>query len=166
MVDYKSIAKTYGAVNCGKLRFMILCSINECVDATYLVYKYSDSVKKRSLWRHLHRRRLVRRYGVFVGEHIIIEKGLRLPHPSSIIIGDGVVIKTDVTIYQNVTLGSKGLKTKAYPVLERGVTVFAGAKIIGNINLGESCTIGANSVVNTDVESGSVYAGIPARRIK
>ena len=53
-----------------------------------------------------------------------------------------------------------------YPKLGDSVTVYSGAKIIGGIYIGDGATIGANSVVIRDVEANSVYAGVPAKRIR
>ena len=166
MKEYKNIADSYGIRNCGYFRFLMLRYINECIDATTLVYDYIESQKKRSVLRFLYRRKLIRRYGIFIGENTRIGKGLKLPHPTSIIIGDGVVIEDNVTIFQNVTLGSKGIGANKYPKVKNKATIFAGAKIFGDITLGDSCTIGANSVINIEVEPNSVYAGVPARRLK
>lgn len=166
MIEYRDIAKTYGIKNCNLLKFLMLRCINECIDATALVYYYIDSQKRRSILRFLYRNKLIRRYGIFIGENTRIGKGIKLPHPTSIIIGDGVEIEADVTIFQNVTLGSRGIGANEYPRVKNGVVIFAGAKVFGDITLGESCTIGANSVVNAEIEPYSVYAGIPARRIK
>ena len=166
MINYKKILKTYGIKEYNFFCFSLLRLINERIDATALVYEYIDSVKKRSLKRYIYRRKLVRKYGIFIEEHTSISEGLRLPHPVDIVIGDGVKIGDNVTIFQNVTLGSKGIGLHNYPVVERECIIFSGAKILGDIRLGESCIIGANSVLNTTTEPHSVYVGVPARKIK
>ncbi len=89
-----------------------------------------------------------------------------LAHPVSIVIGAGVIIKNNVTIFQNVTLGSHGkgkLKPKKYPTIENNVTIYAGAVIIGGIKIGENSVVGANTVVNTDVPSNSIAIGNPCK---
>jgi serine O-acetyltransferase len=97
----------------------------------------------------------------------IIGKNLKMPHPIGVVIGDGVVIKNNVTVFQQVTFGSHGKKSieLAYPVIEDGVKIYAGAKIIGGITIGENAVIGANSVVNIDVPPNTVAVGIPCRII-
>ncbi len=94
-----------------------------------------------------------------------IGKNLRLPHPIGIVIGDGVVIKNNVMIFQQVTFGSHGKKgsEKTYPIIENGVKIFAGAKIIGGITIGENAIVGANAVVNISVPPNSIAVGIPCR---
>jgi len=88
-----------------------------------------------------------------------------MPHPIGVIIGDGVVIKDNVMIFQQVTLGSHGKRTEEmrYPVIESGVKIYAGAKIIGGVTIGENAIIGANSVVNVDVPAGATAVGIPCK---
>ncbi|GGH32347.1 serine acetyltransferase [Sphingobacterium alkalisoli] len=92
-----------------------------------------------------------------------VGKGLRLPHPIGIVIGDGVIIGDNVMIFQQVTLGSHGKAGKdlAYPVIENNVRIYAGAKIIGGIRVGEGSIIGANSLINKDIPPYSVAYGIP-----
>jgi len=96
-----------------------------------------------------------------------IGKNLRLPHPFGIVIGDGAVIKDNVTIFQQVTLGSHGKKDQEmkYPVIETGAKIYAGAKIIGGVTVGRDAIVGANSVVNIDVPPGATAVGIPCRII-
>jgi serine O-acetyltransferase len=94
-----------------------------------------------------------------------IGQRLKLPHPAGIVIGDNAVVYDDVTLYQNVTIGQRG-KIDEMPVLEKGVTVFSGACILGPVKIGEHAIIGANAVVIEDVPPYAVVAGIPARIIK
>lgn len=111
-------------------------------------------------------RHLEKKYGVYIGVNASIGIGLKLPHPTGIVIGDGVVIGNACTIFQQVTFGGAHLgdvETKAYPRVGDNTVFFAGAKIIGQITIGSNAVIGANSVVNKDVPEGSTVAGIPAR---
>lgn len=74
-----------------------------------------------------------------------------------------------MTIYQQVTIGGKNIgdtKTGRIPEIEDGVVLFAGAKILGDVKIAKQTRVGANAVVLNDTEAGSVYAGIPAKRIK
>ena len=92
---------------------------------------------------------------------------MSLPHPIGIVVGDGVIIRDNVKIWHQVTLGSHGKKGEplAYPIIEDGVKVFAGAKIIGGVIIGENAVIGANSVVNIDVPKSTTAIGIPCKLI-
>ena len=67
-------------------------------------------------------------------------------------------------INQQVTVGYKG--SNIPPVIGNNVTITCGAKVLGNIHVGDGAVIGANAVVIRDVEEGAVMAGVPARRIR
>ena len=94
----------------------------------------------------------------------IIGRKIRFPHPTGIVIGAGVIINDDVTIFQQVTIGShgKGEGEKNYPTIGNGVVVYAGSLIIGGIIVGERAVIGANSVVTIDVPMETIAVGSPA----
>lgn len=125
--------------------------------------------RKKTFWANYINKYLITRYGCFIGKNAIIGKGISFPHPNGIIIGDRAEIGYDCIIYHQVTLGGKILgdaKAGNYPKIGNNVTIFAGAKIIGAINIGDKSIIGANSVVNKDVPKNTVVAGIPAKVIK
>lgn len=95
-----------------------------------------------------------------------IGPGLFLPHTHGTVIG-AERIGRNVTIYQGVTLGARevdfayGRGTR--PVVEDGVIIGSGAKVIGGITLGSGSRIGANSVVLASVPVGALAIGIPAK---
>ena len=87
-----------------------------------------------------------------------------IDHGVGVVIGETAVIKDDVLIYQQVTLGGVSLsKGKRHPTVESHALIGAGAKILGNITIGEGAKIGANSLVIKDVPAGTTAVGIPAR---
>ena len=94
-----------------------------------------------------------------------IGKGIRLPHPIGIVIGQGVIIEDNVMIFQQVTFGSHGRNelNLAYPRIKNNAKIYAGAKIIGGITIGENAVIGANSLINKDVPDNSTAYGIPCK---
>lgn len=109
--------------------------------------------------------KLRREFGCFVQPTAVIGPGLKLPHPNGIIIGSGVKIGSNCTIYQQVTMGGARIgdwKADRYPDLGDDVTLFAGAKLIGAITVGDRVTVGANAVVLRDVPTGYTAAGVPA----
>ena len=97
----------------------------------------------------------------FIGERLFID------HGSGVVIGETAIIGDDCTIFQGVTLGGTGKdRGKRHPTLCNGVFVGAGAKILGNIEIGNNVKIGANAVVLTDVPDNATAVGVPARAIR
>lgn len=114
------------------------------------------------------RARLIKRYGIYVNGNVEIGAGLQLPHPNGIIIGSGVTIGENCRIYQQVTIGGKNIGDSDHgrmPKIGNDCVLFAGCKVLGDIELADGTVVGANSVLTHSTESNSVYAGIPARRI-
>lgn len=131
----------------------------------YRIGKYvlsSNKIFSKQIARY-YRYRLNTKRNCDISFKALIGKGTKLPHPLGIVIGDGVIVKDNVKIFQQVTIGSHGRKGEkwAYPIIENNVTIFAGAKIIGGVIIGENSVIGANSLVNKDVPPNSVAFGIP-----
>ena len=93
-----------------------------------------------------------------------IGSGVFFDHATGLVIGETAIIGDNCLIYQGVTLGGVSLKHgKRHPTLQNGVVVGAGAKVLGNITIGENSKIGANSVVIKDVEPNCTAVGVPAR---
>ena len=93
-------------------------------------------------------------------------KGVFLDHATSLVIGGTAVIEDDVSILQDVTLGGTGKESgDRHPKIRRGVLIGAGAKILGNIEIGEGSHVGAGSVVLKPVPPHTTVAGVPAREI-
>ena len=90
-----------------------------------------------------------------------------MPHQGlGVVIGPDVVIGSNVTIYQNSTLGSKDNgKVYAAPVIGDHVRIGAGTVILGRVQIGSNVKIGANSVVLTDIPNNCIVAGVPAKII-
>ena len=97
-----------------------------------------------------------------------IGKRVTFVHPFGIVIGEDSILGNDVTIYQQVTIGSHGKKNcdREYPIIGNKVKIYAGAKILGAIKIGDNVIIGANSVVLKDIPSNTTVAGVPAKIIK
>lgn len=106
---------------------------------------------------------LQRRYGVYISPKTVFNQTLLLRHPTSIVIGEGAIIGSNVIIYQNVTLGRSDSNRPAYPTIGDDVTIYSGAVIIGDVKVGRGCVIGANAVVTKNVPDFHLAVGIPAR---
>jgi serine O-acetyltransferase len=97
-------------------------------------------------------------YSAKVGRRVVIE------HQGAIVIHGNSVIGDECIIRQGVTLGNRHLNAPFdAPVLGRGVNVGAGAKILGNVKIGDKAVIGANAVVLRDVPAGRTAVGVPAK---
>ena len=99
-----------------------------------------------------------------------IAPGFVIRHVGSVVVGGGVTIESGCEIRQGVTLGGNyGRKLpdgRSQPIMREGVSVGAGAKILGPITVGARSIVGANAVVVSDVPPDSVAAGVPARIIR
>ncbi len=105
--------------------------------------------------------------GIEIHPKATIGRRFFIDHGMGVVIGETAIIGDDVLIYQGVTLGGTGKEHgKRHPTIENGVTIGAGAKVLGNITIGESSIIGAQSVVVDDVPAYSTVVGIPARIVK
>lgn len=93
-----------------------------------------------------------------------IGKGVFFDHATGIVIGETAVVENNVTILQSVTLGGTGKDSgDRHPKIREGVLISTGAKVLGNIEIGEGAKIGAGSVVLQSVPPHVTVAGVPAR---
>jgi len=93
-------------------------------------------------------------------------RSIFLDHATGLVVGGTAVIEDNVSILQGVTLGGTGKQSgDRHPKVRHGVLIGAGAKILGNIEIGESSKIAAGSVVLKPVPPHSTVAGVPARLI-
>jgi serine O-acetyltransferase len=99
--------------------------------------------------------------GAKIGRRFFIDHGM------GVVIGETAEIGDDVMFYHGVTLGGRSLtKGKRHPTIENGVLVGAGAKILGNITVGNNAIIGANAVVTKNVVAETVVVGADEKIIK
>ena len=99
--------------------------------------------------------------GAKIGRRLFIDHGM------GVVIGETAEVGDDVLIYHQVTLGGTGKeRCKRHPTVKNGVTIAAGAKVLGNILIGENAKIGANSVVLKDVPGSATVVGVPARIVR
>lgn len=95
-----------------------------------------------------------------------IGPGFFIDHGMGVVIGETTEIGADVTLYHGVTLGGTSLnKGKRHPTLGDRVVVGAGAKLLGAIDIGDDCRIGANAVVVKSVPPNAVVVGVPGQPV-
>ena len=120
-------------------------------------YKYSKFLSERYINKNL------KKYNCYIAPNAEISNNMLFPHPIGVVIGDGVKIGKNCTVFQNVTIGKKN---DLYPTIGNNVTIYPGTVIVGNVKIGDNSIIGANSVVLHDVPPNTVVAGNPAKIIK
>jgi len=92
-----------------------------------------------------------------------IGTGIFIDHATSVVIGETAVVEDDVSMLHEVTLGGTGKQSgDRHPKVRRGVLICAGAKVLGNVEVGVGSKVGAGSVVLEDVPPHSTVVGVPA----
>lgn len=95
-----------------------------------------------------------------------IGKGILIDHATSVVIGETAVVEDYVSMLHEVTLGGTGKATgDRHPKVRRGVLISAGAKILGNVEIGENAKVGSGAVVLDDVEPHTTVVGVPAKAV-
>lgn len=102
--------------------------------------------------------------GIEIHPGAVLGQGVFIDHGMGVVIGETAVIGDGCLIYQGVTLGGTGKQSgKRHPTLGENVVVGAGAKVLGNLYIGNDVRIGAGSVVLRDVPSDCTVVGVPGR---
>ena len=125
------------------------------------------------LWRHgrphaarFLQSRMSEVFGVDIHPNARLGRRLMFDHGTGIVIGETAVIEDDVSMLHSVTLGGTGKEGgERHPKVRRGVLIGAGAKILGNLEIGEGAKIGAGSIVLRDVEPYTTVVGNPAKPV-
>lgn len=105
--------------------------------------------------------------GIEIHPGAVIGRRFFIDHGMGIVIGETCEIGDNVTIYQGVTLGGTGHeKGKRHPTIKDNALIATGAKVLGNITIGENSKIGGGSVVLKDVPNNATVVGIPGRVVK
>ena len=103
-------------------------------------------------------------FGVDINPATRMGRGIMLDHGTGIVIGETAVVGDNCSILQNVTLGGNGKDTgDRHPKIGKNVLLAAGAKVLGNIRIGDCSKVAAGSVVLQDVPANKTVAGVPAR---
>lgn len=123
------------------------------------------------LWTHgreslalFFQNRMSAEFGVDIHPAASMGRGIMLDHATGLVIGETAVVGNNVSILQSVTLGGTGKdEGDRHPKIGDGVLISAGAKILGNIRVGEGAKVGAGSVVLEDVPPHTTVVGVPAK---
>jgi serine O-acetyltransferase len=142
---------------------------------------WAMAVYRFGRWRYGFRNRLVRMplsavykvlkvlsqivTGIDLPCEVIVGKRFKIEHFGGIIISGDVVFGDDVIIRDGVTIGLRRTGVRGAPRIGNRVDIGTGAKILGDITIGDDVAIGANAVVITDVPANSIAVGVPARII-
>lgn len=105
-------------------------------------------------------------FQVDINPAVKMGKGIMLDHGTGLVIGETAVVGDNVSMLQNVTLGGTGKSDQdRHPKIGNGVLIGAGAKVLGNIRVGDCSRVGAGSVVLKEVPPRVTVAGVPAKVI-
>ena len=129
----------------------------------YRIAHWLWSQQRHSLALYL-QNQISQTFGVDIHPGARIGSGIMIDHATGVVVGETAVIDDDVSMLHAVTLGGTGCQGgDRHPKVRRGVLISAGAKILGNIEVGEGAKIGAGSVVLEPVPPHTTVAGVPAK---
>lgn len=95
-----------------------------------------------------------------------VGRGILMDHATGVVIGETAVVEDNVSMLHEVTLGGTGKTTgDRHPKVRQGVLIAAGAKILGNVEIGEGAKVGGGAVVLEDVAPHTTVVGVPARPV-
>ena len=151
----------YTQINFWKI--MYNCFFNKQFRVRVLIQMMKENKNRKC--KEIIRRKLLTKYKIDVGIETEIGRNL---NPQHVEIG-GMILRGKIgencVIYHQVTMGQKeyGICGGGYPEIGDNVIIYTGAKIIGNIKIGNNVIIGANSVVVSDIQDNVTVAGVPAK---
>jgi serine O-acetyltransferase len=143
--------------------------------APFLYYKGYHALQwhriGHRLWRedrrelaHFLQSRVSEVFAVDIHPAVPVGRRVFIDHGTGLVVGETAVIGDDVSILHEVTLGGTGKERgDRHPKVRDGVLLCAGAKVLGNVEVGRDAKVGAGSVVLQDVPPGATVAGVPAR---
>ena len=143
----------------------------------FLLYQgfHALILHRQAHWLYKHKRFFLARWlsqfarhltGIEIHPGATIGRRLFIDHGMSIVIGETAVVEDDFSMLHEVTLGGSGKEGgDRHPKIGRGVMIGAGAKVLGNITVGDCAKIGAGSVVLRDVAPHTTVAGVPAQQV-
>lgn len=158
--DITAVRERDPAVSCNLVPLLFLKGVHALTSWRFANWLWNH---QRELMAVFLQNRISETFTVDIHPAARIGSGILIDHATSVVIGETAVIEDDVSMLHEVTLGGTG-KTSGdrHPKVRRGVLIGAGAKILGNVEIGEGAKIGAGSVVLRDVPPHCTAAGVPA----
>jgi serine O-acetyltransferase len=158
--DIRAVRERDPAVNCCLVPLLYLKGVHAL--AGYRVGHWLWNQNRRMLALHL-QNRISEAFAVDIHPAARIGRGILMDHATSVVVGETAVIEDDVSLLHEVTLGGTGKESgDRHPKVRRGVLIGAGAKVLGNVEIGQGAKIGAGSVVLRNVAPHCTVAGVPA----
>jgi len=158
--DIFAVRERDPAINCCLVPLLYLKGVHSL--ASYRIANWLWKEGRELLALHL-QNRISEAFNIDIHPAARIGKGILMDHGTGVVIGETAVVDDNVSMLHEVTLGGTGKDTgDRHPKVRRNVLIGAGAKILGNVEIGEGAKIGAGSVVLTDVPPHCTYAGVPA----
>jgi serine O-acetyltransferase len=158
--DIRAVQERDPAVTCSLVPLLFLKGVHALIGYRVAHWLW---IQGRELLALHFQNRISEVFSVDIHPAAKIGRGILMDHATSIVIGETAVIEDDVSLLHEVTLGGTGKATgDRHPKVRRGVLIGAGAKILGNVEIGEGAKVGAGSVVLKSVAPHCTVAGIPA----
>jgi serine O-acetyltransferase len=158
--DMKAVLERDPAVKCCLVPLLFLKGVHALAAWRVASWLWRQGRELMALYLQ---NRISEKFGVDIHPAARIGRGILMDHATSIVIGETAVIEDDVSLLHEVTLGGTGKATgDRHPKVRRGVLIGAGAKILGNVEIGAGAKVGAGSVVLRDVPPSCTVAGVPA----
>lgn len=158
--DIRAVRERDPAVTCNLVPLLFLKGVHALIGYRIAHWLWGEGRELLALYLQ---NRISEAFGVDIHPAAKIGRGILMDHATSIVIGETAVIEDDVSLLHEVTLGGTGKSSgDRHPKVRRGVLIGAGAKILGNVEIGEGAKIGAGSVVLKHVAPHCTVAGVPA----
>ncbi|MEZ6063659.1 MAG: serine O-acetyltransferase [Planctomycetaceae bacterium] len=158
--DISAVRERDPAVNCCLVPLLYLKGVHAL--ASYRIAHWLWNEDRPLLALHL-QNRISEVFSADIHPAARIGRGILMDHATSVVIGETAVVEDDVSMLHEVTLGGTGKESgDRHPKVRREVLIGAGAKILGNVEIGEGAKIGAGSVVLSNVRPHCTVAGVPA----
>ena len=148
---------------CGRLKYLALCLTLNSAQALMLI-RFQFWCARHGLPTIFAAKLLFWFFKIEISKHARIGPGLRLPHPMGLIIAPNVTVGPDCDLYADVRL-VLAHGAKEGPQIGRHVFLGDGAKVVGNVKVGDHAVIGVSSVVTKDIPANATAIGIPAKVI-